>query len=117
MGDVEVGSYLSGGMDSGALSSIASRGPLPLKTFTCGFDLRSASGIENGMDEREQAEHMSYLYKTEHYQVVLKAGDMERILPSLVRHVEEPRVGQVTQIFMLQLASKFCKVVLSGAGG
>lgn len=49
-----------------------------LKTFTCGFDLHSASGIEMGFDEREKAEYMSYLFKTEHYEMVLKAGDMEK---------------------------------------
>jgi asparagine synthase (glutamine-hydrolysing) len=70
------------------------------------------------MDEREKAEHMSYLYRTEHYQMVLKAGDMERVLPKLVWHLEEPRVGQsYPNFYVAQLASKFCKVVLSGAGG
>ena len=116
--DVEVGSYLSGGMDSGTIASIASKEIVDLKTFTCGFDTRSASGIELGMDERDVAEYMSYLYKTEHYQVVLKSGDMERILPKLVRHIEEPRVGQsYPNFYVSQLASKFCKVVLSGTGG
>ena len=53
-----------------------------LKTFTCGFDLSSASGIELGFDERAKAEAMSARFKTEHYEMVLKAGDMERVLPS-----------------------------------
>ena len=47
-----------------------------------GFDLHSASGLELSMDERSVAEHMRHhLYKTEHYEMVLKAGDMERALP------------------------------------
>ena len=37
---------------------------------------------------------MSYLFKTEHYEMVLKAGDMERCMPALVWHLEDPRVGQ-----------------------
>lgn len=116
--DVEIGSYLSGGMDSGTVTAIASRELPSMRTFTCGFDLRSASGLELGMDEREKAEHMSYLYRTEHYQMVLKAGDMERVLPKLVWHLEEPRVGQCyPNFYVAQLASKFCKVVLSGHGG
>ena len=65
-----------------------------IKTFTCGFDLNSASGIELGFDERSKAEYMSYCFKTEHYEMVLKAGDMERILPHVACHLEEPRVGQ-----------------------
>jgi asparagine synthase (glutamine-hydrolysing) len=116
--DVELGSYLSGGMDSGTLTALASRQLPYIKTFTAGFDLRSASGIELGFDERAQAERISYLYKTEHYEIVLKAGDMERCLPRLVWHLEEPRVGQsYPNFYISQLASKFCKVVLAGTGG
>ena len=50
--------------------------------------------------------------------MVLKAGDMERCLPKLAWHLEEPRVGQsYPNFYAAQLASKFVKVVLSGAGG
>lgn len=116
--DVELGSYLSGGMDSGSITAIAATHLPYIKTFTCGFDLHSASGLELGFDEREKAELMSYLFKTEHYEMVLKAGDMERVLPRLAWHLEEPRVGQsYPNFYMAQLASKFVKVVLSGAGG
>ena len=116
--DVELGSYLSGGMDSGSITAIASKSFPYLKTFTCGFDLSSASGIEMSFDEREKAEAMSYHFKTEHYEMVLKAGDMERILPKLAFYLEEPRVGQsYPNYYAAQLASKFVKVVLSGTGG
>ena len=116
--DVELGAYLSGGMDSGSITAIAAKQLPYIKTFTCGFDLNSASGIELGFDERSRAEYMSYLFKTEHYEMVLKAGDMERIMPKLAWHLEEPRVGQsYPNYYAAQLASKFVKVVLSGAGG
>jgi asparagine synthase (glutamine-hydrolysing) len=116
--DVPVGAYLSGGMDSGSITAIAARQINNLRTFTIGFDLHSASGIELGFDERDAAEHMSYLFKTEHYEMVLKAGDMERVLPRMVWHLEEPRVGQsYPNFFAAQLASKFGKVVLAGSGG
>jgi asparagine synthase (glutamine-hydrolysing) len=116
--DVELGSFLSGGMDSGSITAVAARSFPYLKTFTCGFDLSSASGIELGFDERTRAESMSYHFKTEHYEMVLKAGDMERCLPRLAHHLEEPRVGQsYPNFYAAQLASKFVKVVLSGAGG
>jgi asparagine synthase (glutamine-hydrolysing) len=50
--------------------------------------------------------------------MVLKAGDMERVLSKLARHLEEPRVGQsYPNYYVAQLASKFVKVVLSGVGG
>lgn len=116
--DVELGSYLSGGMDSGSITAIAALSFPYLKTFTCGFDLSSASGIELGFDERTKAEAMSYHFKTEHYEMVLKAGDMERVMPTLAWHLEEPRVGQsYPNYYAAKLASKFVKVVLSGAGG
>lgn len=116
--DVELGSYLSGGMDSGTLTALAARELPYIKTFTCGFDLSSASGIELAFDERVRAEAMSAKFKTEHYEMVLKAGDMERCMSKLAYHIEEPRVGQsYPNYYAAQLASKFVKVVLSGAGG
>ena len=116
--DVDVGSYLSGGMDSGSITAIAARQLPFMRTFTVGFDLNSASGVELGYDERSKAEHMSYLFRTEHYEMVLKAGDMERSLEKLTWHLEEPRVGQCyPNFYAAKLASKFVKVVLSGTGG
>jgi asparagine synthase (glutamine-hydrolysing) len=116
--DVPVGSYLSGGLDSGSITALAAGQIDNLRSFTVGFDLRSASGLELGMDEREVAEHMSYLFKTEHYEMVLKAGDMERVMPLMAWHVEEPRVGQsYPNFYAAKLASKFGPVVLAGTGG
>jgi asparagine synthase (glutamine-hydrolysing) len=120
--DVEIGSYLSGGMDSGSITAIASKHFRQtddyLKTFTVGFDLNSASGIELSYDERSKAEYMSYLFNTEHYEMVLKSGDMERCLPDFAYYLEEPRVGQsYPNYYAAKLASKFVKVVLAGSGG
>jgi asparagine synthase (glutamine-hydrolysing) len=116
--DVDIGSYLSGGVDSGSITALAAAQLPFMRTFTIGFDLSSASGVERGYDERAKAEHMSYLFKTEHYEMVLKAGDMERALPMLAWHLEEPRVGQsYPNYYAAKLASKFGKVVLSGTGG
>jgi asparagine synthase (glutamine-hydrolysing) len=116
--DVEVGSYLSGGIDSGSITCVAAKNFPNLKTFTAGFDLSSASGLELGFDERAKSEYLSNLYKTEHYETVLKAGDMERVMQKLIWHIEDPRVGQsYPNFYVARLASKFVKVVFSGAGG
>ncbi len=116
--DAPVGGYLSGGIDSGAITALAAQQLPYLKSFTVGFDLSSASGLELAFDERRKAERMSYRFKTEHYQMVLKAGDMERIMSDLVWHLEDLRVGQsYPNYYAAGLASKFVKVVLSGAGG
>jgi len=116
--DVEIGSYLSGGIDSGSITAISAASLHRMKTFTCGFDLSGTSGIELGFDERVQAEFMSALLKTEHYEVVVNSTDMERVLDDVVKSIEEPRVGQSYPNFLVShLASRFVKVVLSGTGG
>lgn len=116
--DVPVGSYLSGGMDSGSITAVATRHIPRLHTFSGGFDLSSASGLELSFDERPAAEFMSNLFKTEHYEIVMHAGDMEHVLPELIWHLEDLRVGQCyPNYYTARLASKFVKVVLSGGGG
>jgi asparagine synthase (glutamine-hydrolysing) len=118
MSDVPIGSYLSGGMDSGSITAVARQYLGRLTTFTGGFDLSSASGLELGFDERADSEMLANLLKTEHYEMVLHAGDMEHIMPELIWHLEDLRVGQCyPNYYIAHLASKFVKVVLSGAGG
>jgi asparagine synthase (glutamine-hydrolysing) len=116
--DVPIGSYLSGGIDSGTITALSTKSLRHLRTFTCGFDLSSATGAELRYDERVRAEAISSLFKTEHYEIVLNSSDMERCLDDVVTHIEEPRVGQSYPNFLVaRLASKFVKVVMSGAGG
>jgi asparagine synthase (glutamine-hydrolysing) len=116
--DVPVGSYLSGGMDSGSVTAIASRHVDRLSTFTCGFDMSEVSGREANFDERRDAELMANHFKTQHFEQVMNAGDLRYSLPKLVHHLEDLRVGMsYPNYYIAQLASKFVKVCLQGTGG
>lgn len=116
--DVPVGSYLSGGMDSGAITALASKQVPRLTTFTCGFDMSSVTGVESNYDERRDAELMANAFKTEHYEQVINAGDLSWSLPRVVWHLEDLRVGMsYPNYYISRLASKFVKVCLQGTGG
>ena len=116
--DVPVGSYLSGGMDSGSITAQASKHVNRLATFTCGFDMSEVTGVEANYDERRDAELMANHFKTEHYEQVLNAGDLRWSLPRVVNHLEDLRVGMsYPNYYISRLASKFVKVCLQGTGG
>ncbi len=118
LSDVPVGSYLSGGMDSGSITAIASKHVRRLATFTAGFELSEVDGVEAGYDERIDAELMANHFKTEHYEQVINAGDLSWSLPRVVWHLEDLRVGMsYPNYYISRLASKFVKVCLQGTGG
>lgn len=116
--DVPVGSYLSGGMDSGSIVAVASQEIPRLATFTGGFEMSGVDGQEANTDERQDAELMAFVFGTEHYEQVMHSGDIGWILPSVVYHLEDLRLGMsYPNYYIARLASRFVKVCLSGAGG
>ena len=116
--DVPVGSYLSGGMDSGTVTAITASVFGRISTFTIGFDLSKAAAHELNFDERELAKYMANLFQTEYHERVLHSGDMEAVMGDLIWHLEDLRVGQCyPNYYAARLASKSVKVVMSGTGG
>ncbi|PLP56503.1 asparagine synthase (glutamine-hydrolyzing) [Mesorhizobium loti] len=82
--DVPVGSYLSGGLDSSFVSALAARArPERLRTFSLSFD-------SNEHDESEWQAMMASTLGVEHTTTRCAAGDISRLFPSVIRHVERP---------------------------
>jgi asparagine synthase (glutamine-hydrolysing) len=58
------------------------------------------------------------MYSSEHYEMVMHSGSMAKVMPKLIWHLEDLRVGMSYPNYLISgLVSKFVKVVLSGAGG
>jgi asparagine synthase (glutamine-hydrolysing) len=115
--DVEIGAYLSGGIDSASISAFASQ-IKPIKTFTVGFSDHQNVDESVAYDERSNASAISKAIGTKHFEYILEATDIESSLVSLVNSLEEPRIGQsYPNFYAAKLASEHVKVVLSGAGG
>jgi asparagine synthase (glutamine-hydrolysing) len=116
--DVPVGTFLSGGMDTGSISALAARDIEPLHTFTCGFDIGGMNGLEQYFDERDDASALAGLLGTIHHEIEVNSGDLAALLPAVVWHLEETRVGISYQIYKLsELVRQHVTVVLSGTGG
>ena len=105
--DVEVGSYLSGGVDSSYVVGVAR----PDKTFTVGFDVR-------GFDETKMAQDLSQILGIQNKSRYVSADDFFSILPIIAYHTDEPHanLSTVPLYFLSKLAHEDVKVVLSGEG-
>lgn len=116
--DVEVGAYLSGGLDSGSIVAIAAERSPAMKTFTIGFEMAGVAEQELGFDERAAAESIARMAGTTQVEMVIGPRHVIACLPRLAYHMEEPRVGQsYPNYYAAELASHFAKVVLAGTGG
>ena len=116
--DVEVGSYLSGGLDSGTLTTLAVAKNPALRTFTCGFDTAGSTEAEAHFDERVAARALAAQLGTTHSEIEIGQAELATSIDLVVDQLEEPRVGQSYPNYLVAaLASKSVKVVLSGAGG
>ena len=111
--DVEVGAFLSGGVDSSLVVSIMT-GELQVqpKTFTIGFHERS-------YDEREFAEQIAESCGTDHHVKVLENWDRDQLTGLILNNVGQPFADSslLPTSMVSQLAADKVKVALSGDGG
>lgn len=113
--DVPVGSFLSGGVDSSAVTAFAAtQTEKPFSTFHLHW-----KNIKGKRDESEQAAAVSRRYGTKHYVKDATDEDLIMELPRLVWHLEEP-FADGAFVFTNAIAKeavKHAKVILCGVGG
>ncbi|KAA9010324.1 asparagine synthase (glutamine-hydrolyzing) [Histidinibacterium aquaticum] len=114
--DVEVGAFLSGGLDSSIIAAIAQRvrtdqGKGPLKTFSVGTE-----GSPDLLAARMVAEHIG----SDHREYVFTAEDLAENLRHVIYHLESADVDLVRSaiptLFAARLARAEVKAVLTGEG-
>jgi asparagine synthase (glutamine-hydrolysing) len=110
--DVPVGAFLSGGVDSGAVTALArAAGSAPLQTFSIGFH-------EKEFSELEYARQVAGRYGTRHTEEVV-TPDAVSLLDDLTLYYDEPFAdpSALPTFLVSRLAARSVKVVLSGDGG
>jgi asparagine synthase (glutamine-hydrolysing) len=116
--DVPIGVTLSGGMDSSSIVSLASRQIPQLNTFTGFFDTRFIDQDDRCHSEHHDARLIAQLYNTEHHERLITHSDVINTLPSIIWHLEDPKLAMCYTFFNLsQVVSQKVTVNLSGTGG
>lgn len=107
--DVPVGAFLSGGIDSSYVTSLAK----PNKTFSVGF-----ADYEDLFNETNLAAELSDILGIENHKRMVTADECFTKLPTIQYHMDEPQSNpsSVPLYFLAELASKHVTVVLSGEG-
>lgn len=111
--DVEVGAFLSGGVDSSAVvAAMAHLSARPVKTFTIGF-------AERTYDESPYAEAVARHLGCDHRTHRLVPAAAQAILPAIQQAYDEPFAdpSAVPTWYLSQVAAQEVKVALSGDGG
>ena len=116
LADVDVGSFLSGGLDSSIIAAIAQKvrlagGKGPLKTFAVGTE-----GSPDLLAARRVADHIG----SDHHDCAFTADDLIGALPHVIYHLESADVDLVRSaiptLFAARLARAQVKAVLTGEG-
>ena len=114
--DVEVGSFLSGGVDSSVIAAVAR----PDKTYSVGFDRSGFSKDvdRKGFDETSEAKELCKELGLKNKSKLITAEEFFDILPTIQYYADEPNanLSTVPLYFLSKLAAQDVKVVLSGEG-
>lgn len=112
--DVPLGAFLSGGIDSAAVTTLISRrlGARRVQTFSLGFS-------DHRFDESTDARHMAEILGTDHHEHIVEPGDVVDALPAVDAILDEPFAdGSIIPTWLLaRFARQDVTVALSGDGG
>lgn len=108
--DLEVASFLSGGIDSGLVTAIASEYNKSLKTFTVAF--------EGTFDESGLAEQVAKKYKTDHTTIHISFEELENDIEDIILQYGQPffDTSCIPSYYVAREAKKHVTVVLNGDG-
>lgn len=111
--DVRVGSFLSGGVDSTAITALMTRQMTePVKSFSVGFE--NIGEFRHELDAaRLAADHMG----CDHTEVIISGRDVEDTFNDLIHTIDQPSHDGANTYFVSRAAHGNVKVVLSGLGG
>jgi asparagine synthase (glutamine-hydrolysing) len=111
--DVPFGTFLSGGIDSALVSSIASKISVePIHTFTIGFD-------DPKYDESKIANQFAAIIQSQHFETICKPEDIIKLIPKLVSVYDEPfgDSSALPSLLLNKIAKQHVTMALSGDGG
>lgn len=112
--DVPVGVFLSGGIDSGAITAFASRHYQgKLSTYSVAFDFQSE------MDELPMARLVAKKFNTDHHEIRITGADIADVVEKMVRHHDAPfsDAANIPLYLLCNAINDSAKVVLQGDGG
>lgn len=112
--DVPVAVFLSGGIDSSAVTAFAARHySAPLQTYAVGFDFAP------GNNELPKAARVAKYFRTEHRELFLRGTDLSDVIEQLVVHHDSPfsDAANIPLFLLCRELQGTVKVVLQGDGG
>ncbi len=112
--DVEVGAFLSGGLDSSLITALMRSMSAKVQTFSVGY-----RGAAEGFNELSYAKRVSEHLGTQHHELILDATSSIELLPKIIWHYDEPH-GEPTSVLvylLCEFVAKRLKVALGGTGG
>lgn len=109
--DLEVGSFLSGGIDSGLVTAIASQYNNSLKTFTVSF--------KGEYDEAPLAKLVADRYHTQHQEIRISFDNLRNDIEKILYNYGEPFFDSsaIPSFYVSKAAKEHLTVILNGDGG